>query len=160
MQLAVIEFAKNVIGLEAESIEADPETPHPVIILITEWIDDKGRKELRNLDSQLGGTLRLGGQQCSLVPGSILHRLYGKEMIKERHRHRYELNNDYRDLLNSKGLHIVGTSHNNNLVEAVELEDHPWFVGIQFHPEFTSNPRDGHPVFIGYIQAARKYKTT
>jgi len=160
MQLAVIEFAKNVIGLEAESVEADPETPHPIITLITEWIDDEGRKELRSIDSQFGGTLRLGGQYCNLAPGSILHKLYGKEIIKERHRHRYELNNDYRELLKEKGLKIVGTSHNNNLVEAVELENHPWFVGIQFHPEFTSNPRDGHPIFIGYIQAARKYKTT
>ena len=158
MQLAVIEFARNVAGLAgAHSTEFKPDTPHPVLGLITEWINQDGRIETRSADSDLGGTMRLGAQRCHLVAGTVSRELYGKEVITERHRHRYEFNNSYREALEQKGLKIAGNSEDGSLVEIVEIPQHPWFVGVQFHPEFTSTPRDGHPLFSGYIRAARKF---
>ncbi|MCF8149264.1 MAG: CTP synthase [Burkholderiaceae bacterium] len=158
MQLAVIEYARNVSGLSgAHSTEFDAETPHPVIALITEWLDREGRIETRNADSDLGGTMRLGGQKCRLAEGSLVRKVYGSEVITERHRHRYEVNNAYLPRLEQSGLRVSGTSaEGKTLCEMVELpeSEHPWFVGCQFHPEFTSNPRDGHPLFTAYVQAA------
>jgi CTP synthase len=160
MQVAVIEFARNVAGLEhAQSTEFDRNTPDPVIALVTEWINEDGTREMRTVDSELGGTMRLGGQQCRLLAGSRVHALYGKDVIVERHRHRYEFNNAYREQLQAKGLVISGTSTDNLLVEIIELPQHPWFIAVQFHPEFTSTPRDGHPLFSGYISAARARRT-
>ena len=159
MQLAVIEYARNVAGLkDAHSTEFNKDTSNPVIALITEWINKDGGTELRTAESDLGGTMRLGGQECQLKPGSRVVELYQKNNIVERHRHRYEFNNDYRDVLLKKGLSIAGTSADDLLVEIVEITDHPWFIGVQFHPEFTSTPRDGHPLFSGYINAARSYR--
>lgn len=159
MQVAVIEFARHIAGLEdADSTEFQPNTPYPVIALITEWQTEDGQIEKRDEDSDLGGTMRLGGQPCHLEEGTLARRVYGKEQIVERHRHRYEFNNRYRDQLIAAGLRVSGTSIDRNLVEIVELDDHPWFMGCQFHPEFTSNPRDGHPLFIDYIKAACKYR--
>jgi CTP synthase len=156
MQVAVIEFARHVAGLEgAHSTEFRPGTPHPVIALITEWKDRDGRVEQRNAGSDLGGTMRLGGQVCHLIPGTLAHSCYGRADITERHRHRYEFNNGYLDTLTQAGLVISGRSEDGSLVEVVELKDHPWFLGCQFHPEFTSTPRDGHPLFSGFIRAAR-----
>ena len=156
MQVAVIEYARNVAGLKgAHSTEFNPKTPHPVIAMITEWTTSEGSKEKRNAGGDLGGTMRLGGQECKLMPGTHVRGLYGKDSIVERHRHRYEFNNQYRDSLPEKGLVVAGTSVDGTLVEIIELADHPWFVGVQFHPEFTSTPRDGHPLFTGYVQAAR-----
>ena len=156
MQVAVIEFARNVAGLQgAHSTEFDPRTPHPVIALITEWKTTEGKIEVRTAKGDLGGTMRLGGYVCHLQPGSRTHTMYAKDTIVERHRHRYEFNNNYRETLQQHGLVIAGTSEDGSLVEVVELPDHPWFVGVQFHPEFTSTPRDGHPLFTGYILAAR-----
>ena len=155
MQVAVIEFARNVAGLKgAHSTEFDPRTPHPVIALITEWKTAEGKVEMRTAGSDLGGTMRLGGYSCRLQPGSRTHTLYGKDVIVERHRHRYEFNNNYREVLQQHGLVLAGTSEDGMLVEVVEIADHPWFVGVQFHPEFTSTPRYGHPLFAGYIHAA------
>ncbi len=156
MQVAVIEYARNVANLKgAHSTEFNQKTPHPVIAMITEWTTAEGGKEQRIAGGDLGGTMRLGGQECKLMPGTHVRGLYAKDSIIERHRHRYEFNNHYRDMLQEKGLVVAGTSVDGLLVEIVELKDHPWFVGVQFHPEFTSNPRDGHPLFTGYIQAAR-----
>ena len=156
MQVAVIEFARDVAGLnDAHSTEFDPDTPHPVIGLITEWQDASGKKETRSEDSDLGGTMRLGGQQCVLKKGTLVRELYGQDVITERHRHRYEFNNHYREALEEKGLVISGVSLDGELVEFVELRDHPWFLACQFHPEFTSTPREGHPLFSGFIRAAR-----
>jgi CTP synthase len=156
MQVAVIEFARHVAGLEgAHSTEFERGTPHPVIALITEWIDAAGRVEQRDVDSDLGGSMRLGGQQCRLVPGSRTRRLYGKGVITERHRHRYEFNNNYLAQVQDAGLLIAGRSLDGKLVEVIELPEHPWFVACQFHPEFTSTPRDGHPLFTGFVLAAR-----
>ena len=158
MQVAVIEYARNVAQLDgAHSTEFDKSTPNPVIALIIEWINQDGTRELRGTDSDMGGTMRLGGQACQLVSGSRVRELYGKDEIVERHRHRYEFNNTYRDQLVEKGLKISGTSRDGLLVEIVEIPDHPWFIGVQFHPEFTSTPRDGHPLFSGYINAALAY---
>ncbi len=155
MQVAVVEFARNRAGLVgANSTEFDPATPHPVIALITEWQTAEGRVETRSEDSDLGGTMRLGGQECILRPGSHAHAAYGQDRIVERHRHRYEFNNGYFDVLKESGLDFSGKSGDDALVEMVELADHPWFIGCQFHPEFTSNPRDGHPLFTSYIAAA------
>jgi CTP synthase len=155
MQVAVIEFARNVAGLEgANSTEFDPATPHPVIALITEWLDRGGSVEQRSEVSDLGGTMRLGGQQCRLIEGTLVHDMYGQDVIVERHRHRYEFNNRYRHELEEKGLVVSGVSMDEKLVEIVELASHPWFIGCQFHPEFTSTPRDGHPLFTGFIRAA------
>ncbi len=155
MQVAVIEFARNVAGLRgANSTEFDRETPHPVFALITEWLDKDGSVELRDEKSDLGGTMRLGGQPCLLTEGTLVRDLYGTDTIVERHRHRYEFNNRFRYDLEEHGLVIAGVSADEKLVEMVELPHHPWFVGCQFHPEFTSTPRDGHPLFSGFIQAA------
>jgi len=157
MQVAVIEFARNVAGLaDAQSSEFRSDTPHPVIGLITEWQDQAGTIERRDENSDLGGTMRLGGQACKLRAGTIAQRVYGKEQIVERHRHRYEFNNKYRELLERAGLTIAGTSLDDNLVEVVEVADHPWFLACQFHPEFTSTPRDGHPLFTGFVEAANR----
>ncbi len=159
MQVAVIEYARNVAGLAgAHSTEFRKEAAHPVIALITEWVEADGTVVTRNEQSDLGGTMRLGGQTCHLQDGSKVRDLYGKETIVERHRHRYEFNNNYREPLNKAGLVFAGLSEDNSLVEVVELPNHPWFVACQFHPEFTSTPRDGHPLFTGFVAAARKYR--
>ncbi len=155
MQLAVVEFARNVAGMErAHSTEFDASTPYPVIGLITEWQDRTGRLEKRSADSDLGGTMRLGGQTCRLAEGSLAREVYGSTEILERHRHRYEVNNTLLPELESKGLRVSGRAEGTNLCEIIELPDHPWFVGCQFHPEFTSNPRKGHPLFTAYLRAA------
>jgi CTP synthase len=156
MQVAVIEYARNVAKLAgAHSTEFDTQSAHPVIGLITEWTTAKGDVEQRDKHSDLGGTMRLGGQECYLADGSKSHDLYGKASITERHRHRYEFNNGYLDTLQNAGLAVVGRSADGNLVEIVEIPEHPWFVACQFHPEFTSTPRDGHPLFSGFVSAAR-----
>ena len=156
MQAAVIEFARHVAGLEdAHSTEFRPETPHPVIALITEWQNADGQLERRAVDDDLGGTMRLGGQDARLDPKTLVCRIYGNEVISERHRHRYEFNNQYLETLTRAGLVISGKSMDDALVEVVELHDHPWFLACQFHPEFTSTPRDGHPLFSGFVRAAR-----
>ena len=161
MQSAIIEFARNVLGLkDANSTEFDKQTPHPVIGLITEWVDANGRREQRDESSDLGGTMRLGAQECRLVKGSKTREIYGQDTIVERHRHRYEVNNNYVDQLQQGGLRIGGWSADDTLVEVVEMEDHPWFIACQFHPEFTSTPRDGHPLFTSYIQAALSRQKT
>ena len=158
MQVAVIEYARNVAGLAgAHSTEFQPKTPHPVIALITEWQDASGQVEQRSADSQIGGTMRLGGQQCKLSPDSLARQVYGQDVVSERHRHRYEFNNHYLASLESAGLKFCGTSLDGKLVEAIEIPGHPWFLACQFHPEFTSTPRRGHPLFIGFIQAAREH---
>ncbi|MBE2295185.1 MAG: CTP synthase [Phycisphaerales bacterium] len=155
MQVAVIEFARHVAGLEdAHSTEFRKDTPHPVIALITEWIDEDGTVQQREEDGDLGGSMRLGAQPCQLVPNSRARTLYNKDVITERHRHRYEFNNHYREPLQAVGLAFAGYSLDERLVEMIELPDHPWFVGCQFHPEFTSTPRAGHPLFRGFVQAA------
>ncbi len=155
MQVAVIEYARNVAGLEgAHSTEFNPKTPHPVIALITEWINYDGSVEQRTEASDLGGTMRLGAQDCRLARGTISKALYGKDVIQERHRHRYEFNNRYRQDLEDAGMKVAGTSIDGQLVEIIEVPNHPWFVACQFHPEFTSTPRDGHPLFSGFIRAA------
>ncbi len=155
MQVAVIEFARNVAGLgKAHSSEFNPKTPHPVIALISEWLDRSGKLETRDENADLGGTMRLGAQVCKLMPGTGARRAYGNEEISERHRHRYEFNNNYLQQLQDAGLIISGLSVDNELVEMVELPDHPWFIGCQFHPEFTSQPREGHPLFNSFIKAA------
>jgi CTP synthase len=159
MQVAVIEFARHVAGLkDAHSTEFTHGTPHPVIALITEWRDASGQLEQREEGGDLGGTMRLGAQQCALVPGTLAHRLYAAGTITERHRHRYEFNNRYLERLKTAGLRISGTSMDGSLVEVIELADHPWFLACQFHPEFTSRPRDRHPLFAGFIQAAQDFK--
>ncbi|MGQ9831409.1 MAG: CTP synthase [Thermochromatium sp.] len=155
MQVAVIEYARHMAGLEgAHSTEFDRHTPHPVIALITQWRDEQGRIETRSEGDDLGGTMRLGGQNCRLEPGSLARAVYGQPQIRERHRHRYEFNNAYLDPLKDAGLSFSGWSLDNRLVEIIELPDHPWFIACQFHPEFTSTPRDGHPLFEGFVRAA------
>ncbi|WP_174813732.1 CTP synthase [Aquisalimonas sp. 2447] len=157
MQVAVIDFARHVAGLDgAHSTEFRGDTPHPVIGLITEWMTDDGRLEQRGPDDDLGGTMRLGGQPCRLQEGSLAANVYGATEIVERHRHRYEFNNNYADALQAAGLRISGWSSDGRLAEVVELPDHPWYLGCQFHPEFTSTPRDGHPLFGGFVTAALK----
>ena len=157
MQVAVIEFARHVASLEsAHSTEFNPKAKDPVIGLITEWKQVDGTVEKRDEESDMGGTMRLGGQPCLLKEGSLVREMYGKDVIIERHRHRYEFNNNYRDVLEKAGLNLTGTSEDGSLVEVVELPNHSWFVACQFHPEFTSRPRDGHPLFIGFVSAARK----
>jgi CTP synthase len=159
MQSVVIEFARNVLGLKgANSTEFDPNAPHPVIGLITEWITSEGEVEKRDESSDLGGTMRLGAQECRLVAGSNARKVYGADVIVERHRHRYEVNNNYVDQLQKAGLKIGGWSADDTLVEMVEIPDHPWFVACQFHPEFTSTPRDGHPLFTAFVTAALENK--
>ena len=160
MQLAVIEFARHVAGLEdAHSSEFSDDTKHPVIALITEWQAEDGSIEKRGKDSDMGGTMRLGGQRCKLVENTLASHVYGSSDVVERHRHRYEFNNSYRDQLQEAGLVISGKSSDGNLVEMVELKEHPWFLACQFHPEFTSTPRDGHPLFADYVRAALEYHT-
>lgn len=157
MQVAVIEFARHVAGLaNAHSTEFNSRTPYPVIALITEWMDDSGSLEIRNEQGDLGGTMRLGGQDCRLEEGSVVHSIYDQDVIRERHRHRYEFNNGYLSMLRNQGLAFVGHSIDNKLVEIIEIPGHPWFIGCQFHPEFTSTPRQGHPLFKSFIAAARK----
>jgi len=159
MQLVVIEYARNIAGMAgAHSTEFNHDTHYPVIALITEWITAEGKIEERSNESDLGGTMRLGAQECRLMPGARVQQAYGQDVIYERHRHRYEVNNQFVEQLEQAGLMISGRSMDGELVEVVELADHPWFVATQFHPEFTSNPRDGHPLFSGYINAARKLK--
>lgn len=155
MQLAVIEFARHVAGIEgAHSTELKPGAAEPIVALITEWVDETGAVQQRDEASDLGGTMRLGAQGCDLVEGSTTANCYGNTHITERHRHRYEVNNNYVQRLQDAGLSIVGRSPDHGLVEVVEVADHPWFVACQFHPEFTSTPRDGHGLFTGYVQAA------
>ncbi len=159
MQVAVIEFARNVAGLAgAQSTEFDTQAAHPVVALITEWEDPSGVRHERNRDSELGGTMRLGAQACELREGTRAREIYGSDVVEERHRHRYEFNNNYLAPLREHGLVFSGFSRD-GLVEMVELPNHPWFVACQFHPEFTSNPRDGHPLFSGFITAARARQT-
>jgi CTP synthase len=159
MQLAVIEFARNVVGLSgANSTEFDLDTPHPVIALVTEWQDRDGRIERRDEKSDLGGTMRLGAQTATLEAGSLARKIYGADVINERHRHRYEVNNQYLQRLKDRGLRISGITQREQLCELVELPSHPWFVGCQFHPEFTSTPRAGHPLFTAFLQAALQYQ--
>ena len=155
MQLAVIEYARNVVGLDkAHSTEFDPQTPHPVIALITEWQDRDGRVEQRSEKSDLGGTMRLGAQACALEEGSMVREIYGVPNISERHRHRYEVNNHYLARIQQAGLRVSALSTQDVLCEMIELPGHPWFVACQFHPEFTSTPRDGHPLFKAFVRAA------
>ena len=155
MQVAMIEFARNVCGLaRANSTEFDRDTPHPVIGLITEWIDIDGKVEVRDEDSDLGGTMRLGAQNSYLVPGSMAQEIYGADVIFERHRHRYEVNNKYVQTLQDAGMQVGGWSENKTLVETIEIPEHPWFFACQFHPEFTSTPRNGHPLFSSFVKAA------
>jgi len=158
MQLATIEFARNVAGLaDANSTEFDADTPHPVVALITEWLDRTGRVERRTGQSDLGGTMRLGAQSCPVEPGTLAAHIYGSR-VNERHRHRYEVNNAYVPLLEAKGYKVSARTPSENLPEMMELTGHPWFVGCQFHPEFTSTPRDGHPLFSAFINAAVRYR--
>lgn len=157
MQIAVIEYARHLANLRgANSTEFDSETKYPVVALVKEWMTAGGTLEKRDANVDLGGTMRLGAQKCLLLPGSLAHKIYGKDEIFERHRHRYEINNNFVDQLVAAGLLISGKSHDNTLVEVAEIPSHPWFLGCQFHPEFTSNPRDGHPLFISFIRAALK----
>ena len=158
MQVAVIEFARNVLKISANSTEFEKTTKHPVIALITEWMDKKGLTQIRNENSDKGGTMRLGSQVCILEKNSKMSKMYGGRKISERHRHRYEFNNNYLRKIKSKGMNVVGFSEDKNLVEAIELKGHKWFVGCQFHPEFTSDPRTGHPLFNGFIRAAKVTK--
>jgi CTP synthase len=158
MQLAIIEYARNVLALKnANSTEFDRATNHPVIALITEWQDLARGQQVRDEKSDLGGTMRLGAQEALLKPGSLVHSLYGKDSIFERHRHRYEFNNHYLEELTAAGMTFSGFSAD-GLVEFIELRSHPFFVASQFHPEFTSTPRDGHPLFTGFVRAARAYR--
>lgn len=160
MQVAVIDYARNVAGMEnANSTEFNADTDYPVIALIEEWTDEHGNVQQRDANSDLGGTMRLGGQKCHLTAGTKVREVYGADTIVERHRHRYEFNNMLRDNLTDAGL-IIGGVSDDDLVETVEITDHPWFVGVQFHPEFTSSPRDGHPLFTSYVQAARAYSNS
>ena len=176
MQVAVIEHARHVAGIrDANSSEFDLETPEPVIALITEWQNEEGETVLRDKNSDLGGTMRLGGQLCVMQPGSLAARMYGAQQVVERHRHRFEFNNNYARRLTEAGLVISARSSGSiaatdykeqtqmdteGLVEMIELPDHPWFIGCQFHPEYTSNPRDGHPLFTGLITAALEFQAT
>ena len=155
LQAAVIDYARNVAGLEgANSTEFDKKCEHPVIALISEWTTVTGTTEVRDENSDLGGTMRLGGQECVLDKNSITYECYGEREIVERHRHRYEFNNDYLETFTAAGLKLAGKSVDGMLVEVIEVPNHPWFVGCQFHPEFTSTPREGHPLFTGFILAA------
>ena len=156
MQLAVIEYARDMAGMKgAHSTEFDPDTPYPVVALITEWLDRSGEVEQRSATSNLGGTMRLGGQPCQLQTGTLARTVYDLETVVERHRHRYEVNNTLLEKLEQAGLKVSGRSLGvEHLCEMIELPDHPWFVAVQFHPEFTSTPRYGHPLFSAFIRAA------
>ncbi len=158
MQVAVIEYARHVAGLAgAHSTEFQKNPAHPVIALITDWLDASGQSQQRRVDSDLGGSMRLGAQSCKLLGGSLAHQVYAQEHIVERHRHRYEVNNNYRAALAEAGLVFSGLSEDGLLVEVVEVPEHPWFLACQFHPEFTSSPRSGHPLFKSYVQAAMRH---
>ncbi len=159
MQIAVIEYARHIAGMEdANSTEFDSKTKHPVIYLMTEWVNERtGEAEKRDILSEKGGTLRLGAYPCALKEGTFARDAYGDETISERHRHRYEFNNEFRDALAEKGLILSGTSPNGELVEIVEVPDHPWYVGCQFHPEFKSRPMEPHPLFVEFIRASLKH---
>ncbi len=155
LHAAIVEIARNCAGLTAaDTTENNPDTPHPVIGLITEWLDEDGNIEMRDEDSDLGGTMRMGEQICRLSCDSLTGKIYGSQEIRERHRHRYEVNNNYIEQLEEAGLRVAGRSADNLLVEVIEYKDHPWFVASQFHPEFTSSPRDGHPLFTSFVEAA------
>lgn len=155
MQVALIEFARHKANMpKANSTEFDANTPYPVVAMITEWKDASGKIEIRTAKSGMGGTMRLGGQTCVLTPGSLSSKMYGKESIIERHRHRYEVNNEFIGEIEKAGMKIAGRSEDGKLVEMVEIPGHPWFVACQFHPEFNSTPREGHPLFTGFIKAA------
>lgn len=159
MQVAIIEYARNVVGMiDANSTEFDKETKYPVIALITEWLNEEGKIERRNDSSDLGGTMRLGSQVCHLAENSKVIEMYNSKDINERHRHRYEVNNQFIKQIEEAGLKVTGRSTDNKLVEIVENPNHPWFVAVQFHPEFTSTPRDGHPLFTGFVKAAKAFK--
>lgn len=159
MQVALMEFARNVAGMEnANSTEFMPDCKYPVVALITEWRDEDGNVEVRSEESDLGGTMRVGGQQCNLSDNSLVRQLYGEPTIVERHRHRYEVNNMLLKQIEAAGLRVAGRSADNKLVEIIELPNHPWFVARQFHPEFTSTPRDGHPLFAGFVKAAGEHQ--
>jgi CTP synthase len=161
MQISMIEFARNMASMPAaNSTEFAKETPYPVVAMVTEWVDHTGQVETRHEQSDKGGTMRLGGQVCRLTEGSLVHRLYSKDTIVERHRHRYEVNNTLLPAIEAAGLKVSGRSAQGNLVEMIELPGHPWYVGCQFHPEFTSTPRYGHPLFTGFISAAKSYQET
>jgi len=161
MQVAVIEYARNVVGLaNAHSTEFVAETQDPVIGLITEWMDESGRREVRGNGADMGGTMRLGGQKCQLEVNTLAHHLYQQNVISERHRHRYEFNNHYLSVFAESGMMFSGKSTDGQLVEMIEIPSHPWFLACQFHPEFTSTPRGGHPVFSGFVEAAAIYKKT
>ena len=155
MQIALIEFARNVLHLAgANSTEFDKDAAEPIIGLVTEWMGMDGKVSRRSGDEGIGGTMRLGSQPCRLQPGSLAQRLYATDLIHERHRHRYEFNNGYRQQLTDAGMHVIGESDSGGLAEIVELSGHPWFLACQFHPEFQSTPRDSHPLFKGFIKAA------
>ena len=158
MQLAVVEYARNVLGLQgAHSSELNSETPHPVVGLMTQW-DKEGQKIERTCDEDLGGTMRLGAYPCVLTEGSLAHKVYGAKEIIERHRHRYEVNSAYREQFEAAGLRVTGLSPDGTLPEIVEIEGHPWFLAMQFHPEFKSKPMAPHPVFTAFIAAANNHK--
>jgi CTP synthase len=159
LHAAIIDFARNVAGLEdAHSTEINPNSPHPVIAMVTEWTERDGTRAERSAGGDLGGTMRLGEQACNLLNGTLARAIYGEDVVYERHRHRYEVNERYLDRLQQLGLRVAGRSED-GLVEMIEFADHPWFVACQFHPEFTSSPRDGHPLFRGFIEAALAYST-
>ena len=158
MQTAVIEYARNVLGLSgASSTEFNKDTQYPVIGLISEWMDEAGKLNLRDENTDLGGTMRLGAQMCNIEDNTLAKQVYGAPTIIERHRHRYEVNNHFVEALVEHGMVIAGRSADGQLVEMIELPDHPWFLACQFHPEFTSTPRDSHPLFKQFILAARAY---
>ena len=162
MQVAVAEFARNVAGMEgAHSQEFDESTPYPVIYLMVEWYDDKtGTVQRRDITSDKGGTMRLGAYPCSIKEGTLAHKAYGVSSISERHRHRYEFNNAFKERLEDDGLVISGSSPDGELVEIIEIKDHPWFLGCQFHPEFKSRPMNPHPLFREFIRASLEYAKT
>lgn len=158
MQIAIIEYARHLANMpNANSTEFDTATPYPVVALVTEWINESGEIESRSEKSDVGGTMRLGGQACKLEANSLARKLYNNDVIIERHRHRFEVNNTLLPAIEAAGLKVSGRSKQDNLVEIIELPNHPWFIGCQFHPEFTSTPRDGHPLFMGFIRAAKSF---
>ena len=160
MQVALIDYARHVANMEnANSTEFVPDCKYPVVALITEWRDENGNVEVRSEKSDLGGTMRLGAQQCQLVDDSLVRQLYNAPTIVERHRHRYEVNNMLLKQIEDAGLRVAGRSGDDQLVEIIEVPNHPWFEACQFHPEFTSNPRDGHPLFAGFVKAASEFQT-
>lgn len=161
LHAAIVDIARNVAGLEnANTTENNPKTPHPVIGLIMEWMNEDGDVETRDADSDLGGTMRMGEQECRLAENSTTSQIYGQDSINERHRHRYEVNDHYVSALEEAGMLVAGRSMDDSLVEVIEVKDHPWFVATQFHPEFTSTPRRGHPLFSSFIEAALEKQKT